>query len=55
VDVVAHLGGFAAGALLGAAAALPRLQQRLRRVPQWLSGGAALASLAIAWSCALRS
>jgi membrane associated rhomboid family serine protease len=55
VDVVAHLGGFAAGALLGAAAALPRLQQRLRRVPQWLTGAAALASLAIAWSCALRS
>jgi membrane associated rhomboid family serine protease len=55
VDVVAHLGGFAAGALLGAAAALPRLQQRLRRVPQWLTGGAALASIVIAWSCALRS
>src|SRR5580700_2041211 len=55
VDVVAHLGGFVAGALLGAAAALPRLQQRLRRVPQWLTGAAALASLAIAWSCALRS
>jgi hypothetical protein len=24
-------------------------------VPQWLSGAAALASLAIAWSCALSS
>jgi membrane associated rhomboid family serine protease len=55
VDVVAHLGGFAAGALLGTAAALPRMQPLLQRVPQWLSGGAALASLGIAWGCALRS
>jgi rhomboid protease GluP len=54
-DVVAHLGGFALGALLGATAALPRAQRWLKRVPQWLSGAAALASLAIAWWCALRS
>jgi membrane associated rhomboid family serine protease len=53
VDVVAHLAGFAVGALLGATAALPRWQRLLQRVPQWLSGAAALASLAIAWSCAL--
>jgi rhomboid protease GluP len=55
VDVVAHLGGFAVGALLGATAALPRLQRLLERVPQPLSGGIALASLAIAWVCALSS
>jgi rhomboid protease GluP len=53
VDVVAHLAGFAVGALLGATAALPRWQRLLQRVPQWLSGAAALASLGIAWSCAL--
>jgi rhomboid protease GluP len=54
-DVVAHVAGFAVGAVLGAAAALPRCQALLRRVPQALSGAAALASVAIAWSCALSS
>ena len=55
VDVVAHLAGFAVGALLGATAALPRSRRVLQRLPQWLTGAAALASLAIAWSCALSS
>jgi membrane associated rhomboid family serine protease len=54
-DLVAHLAGFAVGALLGATVALPRFQGLLDRVPQWLTGTAALASLAIAWSCALTS
>ena len=54
-DVVAHLAGFAVGALLGAAAALPRVTARLERVPQGLSGAAAFASIAIAWGCALAS
>ena len=54
-DVVAHLAGFAMGALLGATAALPRPKQWLDHVPQWLTGAAALASLAIAWGCALAS
>jgi len=54
-DVVAHLGGFAVGALLGAGAALPRVQALLERVPQGLSGAAALASIAIAWGWALWS
>src|SRR5580700_2227881 len=54
-DLVAHVAGFAVGALLGATVALPRFQGLLDRVPQWLSGAAALASLAIAWSCALMS
>jgi membrane associated rhomboid family serine protease len=53
VDVVAHVTGFAAGALLGATAALPRARRGLQQVPQWLTGGAALASIAIAWGCAL--
>ena len=52
-DVVAHLGGFAVGALLGATAALPRVRALLQRVPQLLSGAVALASLALAWGCAL--
>ena len=55
VDVTAHLGGFAVGALLGATAALPACRQVLRRVPQLLPGAAALASVAIAWACALAS
>jgi len=54
-DVVAHLAGFAVGALFGATAALPRWQRGLERVPQSASGAAALGSLAIAWACALAS
>jgi rhomboid protease GluP len=55
VDVVAHLGGFAVGALLGATAALPRCQRLLQQLPQSLLGAAAIASVAIAWVCALAS
>jgi len=55
VDVVAHVAGFGLGALLGATAALPPMRQPMQRVPQWLTGAAALASLAVAWWCALRS
>jgi membrane associated rhomboid family serine protease len=55
VDVVAHLGGFAVGALLGATAALPRCQRILQQLPQSLLGAAAIASVAIAWACALAS
>ena len=55
VDVVAHLGGFAVGALLGATAALPRCQRILQQLPQSLLGAAAIASVAIAWVCALAS
>jgi membrane associated rhomboid family serine protease len=52
-DIVAHVLGFAFGCLLGVAAALPRVQALLDRVPQWVAGIAALAQLAIAWSCAI--
>ncbi len=55
VDVIAHLAGFAVGALLGATAALPGARRVLQRVPQWLTGAAAFASIAIAWACALAS
>jgi rhomboid protease GluP len=54
-DVIAHLGGFVVGAILGATVALPRLQPVLRAVPQWLPALAALLSLASAWACALAS
>jgi membrane associated rhomboid family serine protease len=54
-DVIAHLGGFLVGAILGATVALPRLQPWLRAMPQWLPALATLASLAIAWGCALAS
>jgi membrane associated rhomboid family serine protease len=54
-DVVAHVAGFGVGAVLGATLALPAVNARVRRVPQWLSGAAALASILIAWACALSS
>jgi membrane associated rhomboid family serine protease len=53
-DVIAHIAGFAVGAVLGATVALPGVQRLVRRVPQWLSGAAALASILLAW-CALAS
>jgi hypothetical protein len=40
---------------LGALAALPSCRRLLDRVPQWVAGGAALASIVIAWAFALRS
>ena len=52
-DIVAHVLGFLFGCLLGAGAALPAVTPMLARVPQWLAGIATLASLAIAWGCAL--
>ncbi len=52
-DVVGHAGGFVAGVLLGAAAAVPVINRALRRVPQWLSGAVALLSIAVAWAYAL--
>ena len=55
IDVTAHVAGFAVGAVLGATVALPRVQRVVARVPQWLSGGAAIASVLIAWWCALAS
>ncbi|HWZ63230.1 MAG TPA: rhomboid family intramembrane serine protease [Steroidobacteraceae bacterium] len=54
-DLVAHLAGFLFGVLLGAAAAARAVRRLIERTPQWLSGGAALASIAIAWGFALRA
>lgn len=53
-DLVAHLAGFATGVLLGVAAATDTARRWLERVPQWLTGAAALAGIAIAWGFALR-
>jgi rhomboid protease GluP len=55
IDIVAHAGGFGVGCILGALAARPALQAALDRVPQWLSGLAALGSIITAWACALAS
>jgi rhomboid protease GluP len=54
-DLVAHATGFVVGVLVGATAALPRVEPMLRRVPQWLAGLAAVASILGAWACALLS
>ncbi len=54
-DLVGHLSGFIVGVVLGAAVAVPRVQIQVNRVPQWLTGAAALASVAFAWFCALRA
>jgi membrane associated rhomboid family serine protease len=55
VDLVGHVAGFVVGVVLGALAALPWCRRMLDRTPQWLPGAAALVSLAVAWSFALRS
>ncbi|HXY95629.1 MAG TPA: rhomboid family intramembrane serine protease [Steroidobacteraceae bacterium] len=54
-DLVAHLAGFTTGVLLGVAVASGASRRWLERVPQWLTGAAALAEIAVAWAFALRS
>ena len=53
-DIVAHALGFACGGLLGIVVAVPAIAALFERLPQWLSGSAALGSLALAWWFALR-
>lgn len=53
IDLFSHVAGFVVGIFLGATAALPWCRRLLDRVPQWVAGGAALASIAIAWTFAL--
>ena len=55
IDIVAHALGFIVGCVLGALAAQPTARAMLDRVPQWISGLAALGSIALAWGCALAS
>jgi rhomboid protease GluP len=52
-DIVAHALGFVVGCLLGVCVAWPPVARAVNRVPQWLTGAAALASIALAWACAL--
>lgn len=54
-DLVAHLAGFLVGVLLGVGAAAQGARRFIESTPQWLSGGAALGSIAIAWTFALRA
>jgi rhomboid protease GluP len=55
IDIVAHALGFVVGCIFGALAAQQSVRQMFDRVPQWVSGLAALGSIAIAWGCALAS
>ena len=54
-DIVAHALGFMVGCLFGATAGIAAVERILNRIPQWLSGLGALASLALAWAFALAS
>jgi membrane associated rhomboid family serine protease len=53
-DVVAHVGGFAFGAVAGVLAAVPRVERALERVPQWAAGLFAVGVVAGGWALALR-
>lgn len=55
IDIVAHAAGFLVGCIFGALAAQASARQLLDRIPQWLSGLAALGSILLAWACALAS
>jgi hypothetical protein len=54
-DLIAHVAGFTVAALLGAVAALPVIRAPLARMPQWVGGGIALGSIALAWGLAVWS
>ena len=54
-DIVAHAMGFMVGCAFGAAAGSGAVHRVLVRIPQWLAGLAALASVAVAWTFALAS
>ena len=55
IDIYGHVAGFIVGIVLGGTAALPWCRRQLERVPQWLAGAAALASILTAWAFALLS
>ena len=55
IDIYGHVAGFIVGIVSGATAALPWCRRHLERVPQWLAGTAALASILVAWTFALLS
>ena len=53
-DVMAHLLGFGFGGVFGWAAAQPRIDRLLLRLPQRLTGLAAMTLMAVAWGFALK-
>jgi rhomboid protease GluP len=52
-NLVAHLFGFAYGAVLGIIVAVPRVDQLFARIPQWISGTATLGVIGLSWFLAL--
>ncbi len=54
-DIVAHASGFFVGAVLGAVAAAAVIRAWMVRVPQWVSGIAAIGIIAAAWAVGLKS
>jgi membrane associated rhomboid family serine protease len=53
VDVVAHVSGFLMGVVLGVVLAVGRVRRAFASVSQWVTGGAALALIVVAWAIAL--
>jgi membrane associated rhomboid family serine protease len=54
-DIVAHVLGFVMGATLGIVAAVRVVRKWLLKVPQWMTGFAAIAIVACSWVFALNS
>lgn len=53
-DVIAHVLGFAIGAIVGVITATRGLRRAMARLPQWLTGVAAIGVFIVAWGVALR-
>jgi membrane associated rhomboid family serine protease len=53
IDLIAHVLGFVMGVVLGVVVAMPRIHVALRRIPQWVSGLAAIALPTLMWVLAL--
>jgi membrane associated rhomboid family serine protease len=54
-DLIGHVAGFIVGCIFGTVTATRVVARLLNLVPQWLAGMAALASVVVAWACALGS
>lgn len=54
-NVMAHLLGFACGAVAGLAVARTRVERALARVPQWVGGVLAIGVVVLGWALALRA